>query len=252
LLFLLLKLQRPAITRPNAPGAAPPAVAPDPSATGFRHAIAPAVFLFLYAAPFSFAYLAIGAGIGALVLFGAVQSTMIGWAIFRGHRGSPSMFAGLAAAIVGLVVLVPRGKSAPNLLGIALMAIAGVAWGVYSLGGRGIRGNPLRATARNFALATPLGLVPLAFAAVAHDLHATARGATLAAISGAVASGVGYSFWYAALRAMTATRAAVLQALVPILAAIGGIVLLGEAITFRFVVALVLVLGGVALALRAR
>lgn len=213
-----------------------------------------ATALFAYAAPFSYAYLELGAGIGALVLFGAVQTTMIGWAIARGERPRPAVWIGVALALGGLVALAAPGRTAPDPLATALMALAGVAWGVYSLRGRAPGADPLRANAGNFLRATPmaLALVGIALVAAPAAPSPSARGVALAVASGAIASGIGYSVWYAALRGLAATQAAVVQLLVPVIAAAGGVALLGEAVTWRLAGAAAAILGGVALAIRAR
>ena len=205
-----------------------------------------AAALFLYAAAFSLAYISLSAGTGALILFGAVQLTMILAGLRAGERPRLAEWLGLALAASGLVVLVRPGLTAPSPAGSALMATAGVAWGVYSLRGRGST-EPLRNTAGNFLRAMPLALIMLLVAGrgAAWD----PRGVLLATVSGALASGVGYAIWYAALPALTATRAALVQLLVPVLAAAGGVVVLGEAIPLRLPVAAALVLGGVALAI---
>ena len=156
---------------------------------------------------------------------------------------------GLALALLGIVVLVRPGLAAPNPAGAALMATAGVAWGVYSLRGRGSQ-EPLRNTAGNFMLAVPAALVLIV--AAGSPSAWTAGGALLAVASGALASGAGYAIWYAALPALTATRAALVQLLVPVLAAAGGVALLAEAIPLRLPIAAALVLGGVALAVTSR
>ena len=214
-----------------------------------------ALALFAYAAPFSFAYVRVHTGVGALVLFGCVQTTMLAWAIARGERPRPIVWLGLAIAAGGLVVLARPGGGAPDALGAAVMAVAGVAWGVYSVRGKGA-GDPLAATAGNFVRTVPMAAVLVAVVAlVEHDasaLHASWRGALLATASGAIASGLGYTFWYAALRGLTATRAAVLQLLVPLLAAGAGVALLDESLTTRLVVAAATITGGVALAIRGR
>jgi drug/metabolite transporter (DMT)-like permease len=208
-----------------------------------------AAALFAYAALFSFAYLRIGAGVGALLLFGAVQTTMIGWALRAGERPRPAQWAGIALAVGGLLGLVAGRLDAPDPLGAALMLTAGVGWGAYSLRGRSAT-RPLATNAANFARA----LVP----AVVLSLLApgpprlTTRGALLAVASGAIASGLGYTVWYAALRGLTATRAAVVQLAVPVLAAAGGVLLLGEPVTFRLLAAGAAILGGVALAVTGR
>lgn len=214
-----------------------------------------ALLLFGYAAPFSYAYLRIGAGVGALVLFGTVQVTMIGWGLVRGERPRLGEWLGLAVAFAGLSALTLPGTSRPDSVSFLLMILAGVAWGAYSLRGRRA-GEPLGATARNF-----IGSVPLAALLVASvpllgpslgAAHVTAAGIALAVASGALASGVAYTFWYAALPGLTALHAALVQLTVPVLAALGAIVLLDEHPSARLVGAGVAVLGGVALALLTR
>lgn len=206
--------------------------------------------LFAYALPFSLAYLRVGAALGALVLFASVQATMIGWGVAHGERPPPAAWLGIAVAVAGLVALTAPGVSAPDPLGTVGMVVAGAAWGAYSLRGRGA-GDPLRATASSFARALPFMVVVVPVAYATAGLHATPRGLVLAAVSGALASGVGYAVWYAALRELTATRAAVLQLLVPILAAGGAVALLGEHLGTRFFLAAATILGGVALTITA-
>ncbi|MEZ4360669.1 MAG: DMT family transporter [Kofleriaceae bacterium] len=210
-----------------------------------------ALALLAYAAPFSFAYLRLGAGEGALVLFGAVQTTMLGWGLARGERPGAAEWLGLALAVAGLIVLTAPGASAPDPLGAALMALAGASWGVYSLRGRG-GGDPLAATAGNFLRAAPLAGALVVASALTGPLHVAPRGVLLAALSGALASGLGYAIWYAALRGLTATRAAILQLAVPVLAAAGGVLWLDERITARAALASAAILGGVALAVLRR
>jgi drug/metabolite transporter (DMT)-like permease len=210
---------------------------------------ASAAALFTYAAAFSLAYVSLDAGTGALILFGAVQVTMLLAGLRAGERPHPFEWFGLALALAGLVVLVRPGISAPAPVGAALMSAAGFAWGVYSLRGRGSR-EPLRNTAGNFMLAAPAAVLLVPLAGSLDDW--TGGGIALAVASGALASGVGYAIWYAALPALTATRAALVQLLVPVLAAAGGVALLSEAIPLRLPVAAVLVLGGVALAVTAK
>jgi len=210
------------------------------------------VVLFAYAAPFSFAYLRLGAGLGALILFGAVQATMIGWGLARGERPGPLVWLGLVLALGGLAGLAAPGATSPDLVGMAAMTAAGVGWGVYSLRGRLSSGSPIAANAANFAYSMPFVAVLLVGAAWLAGLHASGRGVLLAVLSGAVASGVGYSLWYAALPRLTATRAAVLQLLVPVLAAGGGVGLLDERLSPRLLMTGAAILGGVALAVRGR
>jgi drug/metabolite transporter (DMT)-like permease len=208
-----------------------------------------AAALFLYAAAFSFAYLRIDAGLGALLLFGAVQATMLIWARRGGERMRWPEWGGVLAAVTGLVALVRPGLSAPDPAGAALMIAAGVAWGAYSLRGRGAT-RPLAATASNFARAVPPALA-LSLACLG-SAHVSPRGALLAVASGALSSGGGYSLWYAALGGLTATRAAILQLSVPVLAAVGGAALLGETLTPRLAACGTVILGGVALAVLGR
>ena len=204
------------------------------------------VALFVYAAPFSFAYMRIGAAVGALVLFGSVQLTMIGWAMLRGEQPGPRVAVGIALAAGGLLLLTLPGASRPDPLGAALMAVAGIAWGVYSLCGRGSR-DPLAANARNFAWSVPLALA-LSLSTL-DDAEVSGRGLWLAVISGALTSGLGYAIWFRALRGLSATRAGVVQLSVPVLAAFGAAIFLGESVTTRLVGSSVAVLGGVGLAL---
>jgi drug/metabolite transporter (DMT)-like permease len=203
-----------------------------------------ALALFAYAAAFSYAYLSLSAATGALLLFGAVQATMIGHGLWRGERFHRWQLLGLLVALGGLVGLLLPGLSAPPALGSALMLGAGVAWGIYSLRGRGA-GDPTRVTAGNFLRAVPIAA---AMSALAID-HATLDHAGLgyAVASGALTSGLGYAIWYTALPALKATQAATVQLSVPVIAALGGILLLGEPLTVRLVVASIAVLGGIAL-----
>lgn len=208
-----------------------------------------ALMLFLYVAGFSFAYLLLPAGSGALILFGMVQLTMLAAGLAKGERFTPAGWFGLALAVGGLVLLMLPGVAAPSLPGAALMAVAGVAWGIYSLRGRGVP-DPLAATAGNFLRATPLGMVLwLAWAARG---HADAGGVALALASGAITSGLGYVVWYAALPRLAALQAASVQLSVPLVAALGGVLLLGEAFTARLALASVAILGGIGLVLGAR
>jgi drug/metabolite transporter (DMT)-like permease len=211
----------------------------------------PALALFAYALAFSHAYVRLATGTGALILFGAVQLTMIGAGIRAGERPRPVAWLGLTVAACGLVALTFPGLEAPNTLGAALMAAAGVAWGIYSLRGRGAP-DPLAMTARNFALGAPLAAIAWLVSATTGTAHADIRGIALATASGAIASGVGYSLWYAALRGLTTTRAAVVQLSVPVLAAASAVAFLGEPISVRLALSGVSILGGIALVLRAR
>ncbi len=201
--------------------------------------------LFVYAAAFSFAYVALPAAVGALLLFGAVQVSMIGYAVLRGERPGGVKLAGIALAVLGLVLLLLPGLAAPSPVHAALMLAAGVAWGVYSVRGRA-PGDPTAATAGNFLRAVPFAAALAAL--TARDVDAA--GALYAVLSGAVASGLGYAVWYAALRGLGATQAATVQLSVPVLAAFGGVALLGEPLTPRLVVCSAAILGGIALVIR--
>jgi drug/metabolite transporter (DMT)-like permease len=210
---------------------------------------AAAFSLFAYAAAFSFAYVSLSAGTGALILFGAVQATMILYGLLRGERFTPLQTIGLLLALGGLVALLLPGATAPHWAGATLMTIAGIAWGAYSLMGRAST-HPIETTAGNFLRAAVFGalLSAASLAMFAWD----ARGALLALLSGAVASGLGYAIWYTVLPALRATQAATVQLSVPVIAAIGGVLLLGERLSLRLVLCSVAILGGIALVLHAR
>ena len=211
-----------------------------------------AAMLWAYVAAFSFAYITLPAGSGALILFGAVQLTMFVAGLSAGERFAPLAWGGFIIAVAGLVVLVSPGLAAPPLLGTLLMAGAGIAWGVYSLRGRGA-GDPVAATAGNFVRAAPLALLlSVASLVFAGPPHANGSGIALAMASGALTSGIGYVLWYAALPHLTALRAATVQLSVPPLAALGGAWLLSEALTLRLVVSSAAILGGIALVLASR
>lgn len=203
--------------------------------------------LFAYAAAFSFAYLTLPTGTGALLLFGSVQASMIGWGFFKGERFAALQWLGLGLASAGLVGLLLPGLSAPPLGGALLMIAAGVAWGVYSLRGKGA-GDPLRVTAGNFMRTVPVALVmSLLFM---NSAQVDTAGAVYAIASGAVTSGIGYAIWYTALPHLKATTAATLQLSVPVIAALGGIAWLGEPLTLRLLLASAAILGGIALVIR--
>ena len=203
-----------------------------------------ALALFVYAAAFSFAYVDLSAGTGALLLFGAVQATMILWGLHKGERLDAIQIAGFVVAVSGFVVLVFPGLSAPPLVGSILMLGAGVAWGIYSLRGKREK-NPASVTAGNFVRAVPFAAaVSITFVQWAHvDLV----GVGYAIISGAITSGLGYVIWYSALPDLKAASAATVQLSVPVLAAAGGILFLGEPLTLRYLLASVAILGGITL-----
>jgi drug/metabolite transporter (DMT)-like permease len=203
-----------------------------------------ALALFLYAAGFSFAYVDVAAGTGALLLFGAVQATMILWGLHKGERLRAIQIVGLIVAMTGLVVLLFPGLSAPPLFGSILMLGAGVAWGIYSLHGKREK-NPVTATTGNFVRAVPFAsAVSIIFL---RWLDLDLAGVIYAIISGAITSGLGYVIWYGVLPSLKAASAATVQLSVPVLAAAGGILLLGEPLTLRYLLASVAILGGIAL-----
>lgn len=210
---------------------------------------AAATMLFVYVVFFSFAYLTLSAGTGALILFGAVQLTMLAAGLRAGERFEALGWAGFALAAGGLVYLVSPGVTAPTPLGAALMTVAGIAWGVYSLRGRGLD-NPLAATAGNFLRAAPMAL---ALSMLLYDrAHASPAGILLALASGALTSGIGYVIWYAALKGLSAIRAAAVQLSVPPIAAFGAVLFLAEPLTPRLAAASAAILGGIALVLASR
>jgi drug/metabolite transporter (DMT)-like permease len=203
-----------------------------------------AVALFVYAAAFSFAYVGLSAGAGALLLFGAVQATMILWGFHKGERFDLIQIFGFMMALTGLVVLVFPGLSAPPLIGSMLMLGAGVAWGIYSLRGK-VAGDAIAVTTGNFLRAVLLALALSVVLISRADVKLV--GIAYAIISGAITSGLGYVIWYRALSGLKATTAAVVQLSVPVLAAAGGILFLGEPLTLRYLLASVAILGGIEL-----
>jgi drug/metabolite transporter (DMT)-like permease len=208
----------------------------------------PAVTLFGYAMFFSLAYIQLDAGVGALILFASVQMTMIGISVAMGNRVTLYEWTGIAISIVGLVYLLMPGLSAPPVLGTVLMILSGISWGVYSLLGKR-ESNPTLSTSRNFLFCLPgvvvLGLITAGKAAQHGDVHLTSDGIVLAVISGAVASGMGYVLWYLTVRRITTTVASVCQLVVPVFAAIGGILFLDESLSLRLIFSSVLIVGGI-------
>jgi drug/metabolite transporter (DMT)-like permease len=210
--------------------------------SGMRGALA----LLLYALPFSFAYLRIGAANGALVLFGVVQLTMIGYGVAGGERPKPLAWGGILLAIAGLIALTIPSASRPDSRGLLLMAIAGIAWAVYSLLGKWAA-DPVAANARSFIWSCPLAVFANLWL---HDsFAATTRGVTLAVVCGAVTSGLGYAAWYRALAGLKITQAAVAQLSVPVIAAFGAALFLNERLSVRFAMCSVAILSGVGCAL---
>ena len=209
-----------------------------------------AVALFVYAAAFSFAYISLPAGAGALLLFGAVQATMVTTGLVRGERLAAAQWLGFVVALAGLAALVAPGVSAPPFAGASLMVGAGIAWGAYSLLGRGVV-DPLGATAGNFLRALPMAVVLFAVAII-FSAKISSAGLVYAALSGAVASGLGYTIWYAAIPGLTPAQGASVQLSVPVITAVGGALLLGEAVTMRLAASSLAVLGGIALVIANR
>ncbi|WP_211279481.1 DMT family transporter [Cognaticolwellia mytili] len=208
-----------------------------------------AAMLFTYAIAFSFGYLSLDTGTGALILFGAVQITMIIASVVFGNKLHLTEWLGLAIAFAGFVYLILPDLTTPSLVGFMLMSISGMAWGFYTLVGRASK-NPLNDTAFNFLRTVPLLLALLFFGF--NNSHITSTGIILAVLSGALASGIGYFIWYIALSGLSVTQAAVVQLFVPIIAAIGGVVFTSEVITLRLVEASALVLGGMLMVILGR
>ncbi|MES3040632.1 MAG: DMT family transporter [Pseudomonadota bacterium] len=203
-----------------------------------------ALALFAYAAGFSFSYVHLTAAAGALILFGSVQTTMIGYGLWSGERMRPRQIAGLMLACGGLIGLLLPGLSAPPLIGALLMLAAGIAWGIYSLRGKSA-GDPLKVTAGNFMRAMPMAVVLSVLLLGNASLDPVGVG--YAFLSGTLASGVGYAIWYTALPFLKSTTAASVQLSVPIIAALGGVFFLGESLTQRLLAASVAIIGGIAL-----
>jgi len=208
-----------------------------------------ALALFIYAAGFSFAYISLPASTGALLLFGSVQATMIGYGLWKGEHLQPLQRLGLAIALIGLAALLSPGLSAPPLLGSLLMLSAGVAWGIYSLRGRGVT-SPLTITAGNFLRTIPFTLL-LSVLMYSNNL-VMSIGVIYAILSGALASGIGYAIWYTVLPSLKATHAATVQLSVPVIAAFGGIIFLSEPMSLRLIFTSVAILGGIALVIKAK
>ena len=205
------------------------------------------IALFLYMVLFSFAYVALATGTGALLLFGFVQLTMITAGLLHGDRMPILSWFGLTIAALGVIYLVSPGMRAPDLQHALMMALAGIAWGTYSLRGKGAI-NPTVVTASNFLYAAPLAL--LASLCLADSAWFSWPGLMLAVVSGAVTSGVGYAIWYLTLRYITATSAAVVQLSVPAIATLGGVLFMAEPLDTRITLATAMTLGGIALVLR--
>jgi len=207
------------------------------------------LMLFAYAALFSFAYITLDTGVGALILFGSVQITMVLVNLFRGNRLGLFEWLGLLCACSGLVYLVFPELSKPSFLGFLMMSVAGIAWGLYTILGQGSQ-NPLADTASNFIKSLPFTLV-LSLLFLSHLSNIETQGQVvisawvLAIASGAITSGVGYAIWYSALRNLSTSQAGVMQLLVPIIASIGGVIFSNELLTSRLIIASLLTLGGI-------
>jgi drug/metabolite transporter (DMT)-like permease len=207
------------------------------------------IFLFLYAITFSFAFITLDTGTGALILFGSVQTTMIILSLVSGNRLHLSEWLGVSISLAGFVYLVTPGVTTPSFIGLLLMIVAGISWGVYTLKGRD-SDNPLADTTYNFLRTTPMVLV-LAVITI-HNAQYSLVGIGLAILSGAIASGIGYTIWYTALGGISATQAAVVQLSVPVIAALGGVVFVSDAITLRLTLSALMILGGILLVVLGR
>jgi len=198
--------------------------------------------LFLYAATFSFAYTTLDTGTGALILFGSVQITMVLLSLISGARLHFTEWLGISIAFSGFVYLILPGVTTPSLIGFVLMTIAGIAWGIYTLMGRGSN-SPLMDTGYNFFRTIPLVVILLIV--TISNANYSAEGVFLAVLSGGIASGVGYTIWYIALGGLSGMQAAALQLLVPVIAAFGGVIFVSEEVTLRLIVSAALILGGI-------
>jgi drug/metabolite transporter (DMT)-like permease len=202
------------------------------------------VLLFVYAVTFSYAYISLDTGTGALILFGAVQITMIMLSLISGTRLHSSEWVGVIIAFIGFVYLILPKITTPSVTGFVLMTISGVAWGIYTLQGRNSK-SPLTDTAYNFLRTTPL--IALLTIASLNTMSYTTEGIVLAILSGGIASGIGYTIWYLALEGLSSSQAAVIQLSVPAIAALGGVIFVSEAITLRFAISSTMILGGILL-----
>jgi len=213
-----------------------------PTETSSRGSWFASGMLFVYATTFSFAYISLDTGTGALILFSSVQITMILLSLMSGGRLRISEWIGVVIAFVGFIYLILPSVSTPSVKGFVLMTLAGIAWGIYTLKGRGSK-SPLRDTGYNFLRTTPLVFL-LAFFTL-NTISYSIEGIALALLSGGVTSAIGYTIWYIALGGLSSTQAAVLQLSVPVIAALGGVIFVSETITFRLIVSAAMVLGGI-------
>lgn len=200
--------------------------------------------LFLYAAAFSYAYITLETGTGALIAFGSVQITMIAYSLISGYKMSVWEWLGVFLSIAGFVYLMLPDAKTPSVSGFILMTISGISWGLYSIRGNDSK-NPLNETAFNFLRATPFLMLLLFF--ISKDANASTKGILLALLSGTITSGIGYTIWYMALKELTSIQASIVQLFVPVLAAIGGVIFVGELISSKLIVASLMILGGILL-----
>ena len=210
--------------------------------TSTKGSWAASFMLFLYATTFSYAYISLDTGTGALILFGSVQITMILLSLISGTRLHITEWAGVVIAFTGFIYLILPGVTTPSVFGFMLMTVAGIAWGIYTLKGRGSK-SPLMDTAYNFLRTTPL--VILLTITTVNNTNYSSEGILLAAVSGGITSGIGYTIWYIALGGLSSTQAAVLQLSVPVIAAFGGVIFVSEVITSRLTISAIMVLGGI-------
>ncbi|MFT5116904.1 MAG: drug/metabolite transporter (DMT)-like permease [Kiritimatiellia bacterium] len=211
----------------------------EPSAKGSWSA---SFMLFFYVITFSYAYISLDTGTGALILFGSVQITMILLSLLSGTRLHPSEWLGVFVTFTGFIYLVLPSVTTPSVIGFLLMAVAGVAWGIYTLKGRGSK-SPLMDTAYNFLRTIPF--VALLAIVTMNDLRYSPEGIVLALLSGGITSAIGYAIWYVALAGLSSTQAAVFQLSVPIIASVGGVIFMSENITSRLIISAAMVLGGI-------
>lgn len=221
----------------------------DKEASASRGSWSASLMLFVYAVAFSFAYISLDTGTGALILFGSVQITMILLSLVSGNRLHLSEWVGVIIAFTGFVYLILPEVTSPSVMGFLLMIAAGIAWGMYTLKGRG-SDHPLKDTAYNFLRTIPLVIILLVI--TIQDAHYSAAGVLLAVLSGGIASGIGYTIWYIALGGLSTTQAAVVQLSVPVIAAFGGVLFVSEAITARLTLSASMVLGGILLVVLGR
>ena len=200
--------------------------------------------LFLYAAAFSYAYVSLETGIGALIIFGVVQITMIASSLISGYKMNVMEWLGIVLALAGFLYLLLPGTSAPSLSGFILMSLSGIGWGIYSLRGKNSK-HPLVDTAYNFLRSLPFLILLLYF--LAQESNYSTKGILLALLSGIVTSGIGYTIWYTALKGLNSIQASIVQLLVPVLAAMGGVIFIGELISLRLMASSLMILGGILL-----